>query len=295
VGYLPLALEQAAAFIAVNDYRFQDYLTEFNSLRLELLNQGVGLVWDQPTTVRTCWQKSFDTVKAESSAAADLLTLSAFLSPDRIPYELMVQGGPVLGGPLGEALGRPGPSLLPLNGPLTLLTRYALVRRDIPSRTFSIHRLVQAVIRGKLDAADCRAYAERCIRAVNAVFPWVEFPNWPLCDRLVPHALECARWVEEYDLVSPESGRMLNQTAYYLKERAQYAACEPLFRRALAVREAASGPMHIDTAQTCNDLGTLYANQGRYAESDPLHRRALAIREAELGPGAPQGQRTLTY
>jgi tetratricopeptide (TPR) repeat protein len=287
LGCLPLALEQAAAFIAVNDYRFQDYLTEFHALRLELLNQGVSPVWDQPTTVRTCWQKSFDAVGAESGAAADLLTLSVFLGPDRIPYELLVQGAPALGGPLGEALGRPGPSLLPLNGLLTLLTRYALVRRDISTRTYSIHRLIQDVIRDKENATTRRADAERCVRAINAAFPWVEFPNWPLCDRLVPHALACARWVEEYDLVTAESGRMLNQTAYYLKERAQYAAAEPLFRRALAVREATLGAGHLDTAQTCNDLGTLYQNQGRYAEAEPLHRRALAIREAELGPVAP--------
>lgn len=295
VGYLPLALEQAAAFIAVNDYLFQDYLTEFYALRLELLNQGVSQVWDQPTTVQTCWQKSFDAVEAESGVAADLLTLSAFLGPDRIPYELLVQGAPALGGPVGEALGRPGTSLLPLNGPLTLLTRYALVRRDIPSRTYSIHRLVQAVIRDKEDAARRRAYADRCVRAVNGAFPWVEFPSWPLCDRLVPHALACARWVEEYDLVTAESGRMLNQTAYYLKERGQYAAAEPLFRRALVVREASSGACQVDTAQTCNDLATLYANQRRYAEAEPLHRRALAIREADLGPEAPDVGASLNH
>jgi len=287
LGYLPLALEQAAAFITLNEYLFQDYLKDFHALRLDLLNQGVNQVTAQQTTVRTCWQKSFAAVELESAAAADLLTLSAFLGPDRIPYDLLEQGAPALGGPLGEALGSPGQARLPLSRLLTLLRRYALIRRDMPSRAYNIHRLIQAVIREKQDAGSSTAYAERCVRAVNEAFPWVHFASWPLCERLVPHALVCAGWVEKYDLVTAESGRMLNQAAFYLKERGQYAAAEPLFQRAMAVREASCGEWHLDTAQTCNDMATLYNNQGRYAEAEPHHRRALEIREGNLGREAP--------
>ena len=115
----------------------------------------------------------------------------------------------------------------------------------------------------------------------------MDYANWPRCERLVPHALAARGWIESEDLRVPEAARLLNQAGYYLYLRARYAEAEPLFRRALAIREAALGPDHPDTATSLNNLAVLLRAQGRYAEAEPLLRRALAIREAALGPDHP--------
>lgn len=44
-----------------------------------------------------------------------------------------------------------------------------------------------------------------------------------------------AEWIESEGLVFEEVANMLHQTGYYLKERTQYTAAEPLYVRALAI------------------------------------------------------------
>ena len=72
---------------------------------------------------------------------------------------------------------------------------------------------------------------------------------------------------------------------YYAQGR--YAEAEPLFQRALTIREQALGPDHPDVAWSLNSLAELYRAQGRYAEAEPLFQQALAIREQALGPDHP--------
>jgi len=68
---------------------------------------------------------------------------------------------------------------------------------------------------------------------------------------------------------------------------ARYAEAEPLYKRALAIREKALGPEHPDTTRSLNDLAVLYDSQGKNAEAEPLYKRALAIREKALGTEHP--------
>ena len=62
LGYLPLALEQAGAFIRVNRARFQDYLTSYRELHLELLKDSQPLIGDYQKTVLTTWAINFEKV-----------------------------------------------------------------------------------------------------------------------------------------------------------------------------------------------------------------------------------------
>ncbi len=66
-----------------------------------------------------------------------------------------------------------------------------------------------------------------------------------------------------------------------------YGRAEPLYERALAIREAALGKNHPDVADALNNLASLYLDQGLYGRAEPLYQRALAIREAALGKNHP--------
>jgi tetratricopeptide (TPR) repeat protein len=72
-----------------------------------------------------------------------------------------------------------------------------------------------------------------------------------------------------------------------LEKRRGLAAARPLFERALAIREAALGAGHPDTAASLANLGLLLQEQGDLAAARPLFERALAIRETALGAGHP--------
>ena len=65
-----------------------------------------------------------------------------------------------------------------------------------------------------------------------------------------------------------------------LYQEGRHTEAEPLYLRALAIRESALGPDHPDVATALSTLGVLYHNMGRYTEAEPLYQRALAIHRA---------------
>jgi CHAT domain-containing protein/tetratricopeptide (TPR) repeat protein len=79
----------------------------------------------------------------------------------------------------------------------------------------------------------------------------------------------------------------LNNLAALYHATGRYAEAEPLYKRALAIREKALGPDHPHVAQSLNNLALLYKDTGRYGEAEPLYKRTLAIDEKALGPNHP--------
>lgn len=70
-------------------------------------------------------------------------------------------------------------------------------------------------------------------------------------------------------------------------DQGRYGEAEPLYRRALVIRENSLGPDHPDAATSIQNLAGFYAAQGQYDEAEPLELRGLSIRERTLGPEHP--------
>ena len=289
--YLPLALEQAAAYIVEKRPKFAAYLTAYGQRQLDLLESHKPLMGDYPRSVVTTWDANFEAVGEASPAAADVLRLSAMLAPEEIPYETLAKGGQKLGAEIAKALAGYPKDPLALDELLAHLSRYSLIRRGEDG--WSVHRLVQAVVREHMTEDERRAWAERAVNAVNAATPGVEFSDWPLCERLLPHQQRCFDHVEKYGIETAAAAGMLNQAAYYAEARAFYHAAEPLCRRALAICEKVFGTEHRDTATTLNNLAILLKDRGDLDTAEPLLRRALEIREKVLGPEHPGTATTL--
>jgi tetratricopeptide (TPR) repeat protein len=283
VDGLPLALDQAAAYIEETECGLVGYLQRFQTQRTLLLHQRGDLIVDHPDPVATTWKLSFQKVEQADAAAADLLRLCAFLAPDAIPEEIISEGADDLGPNLQLVASEP----VKLDSAIKELRKYSLVRRDPDAQTFTIHRLVQAVLKDELDKETQRQWADRAVQAVNSAFPSVEYETWPECARLLPHALVCAELIEQWNLSFAEAARLLNQAGIYLSNRGRYLEALPLYQRALTVREQELGPTHPSTAISLNNLAELYRRQGKDAEALPLYQRALAIYEQELGPTHP--------
>jgi tetratricopeptide (TPR) repeat protein len=61
-------------------------------------------------------------------------------------------------------------------------------------------------------------------------------------------------------------------------DQGQYAKAEPLYQRALAIREKALGPEHPDVATSLENYAVLLRKMDRSHEATPLESRANAIR-----------------
>ncbi len=163
VDGLPLALDQAGVYLEETGCNLADYLTLYERHRRLLLSRPGVESTDYPEMVASTWALSFQQVEQANPVAAELLRLLAFLQPDAIPEEIIMEGSVVLGLVAAD--------LLQLNEAMRILRRYSLVRRDPESKVLTIHRLVQAVLRDGLDHATQCQWAERVIGAVNAAFP----------------------------------------------------------------------------------------------------------------------------
>ena len=287
VGGLPLALDQAGAFIEETPSSLAEYLEFYRSEGAKLRAERGGLGHHPSVTIT--FSLAFIKVAEASAAAADLVCLCAFLAPDAIPEEIFTEGAVEL----GEELATAGANPLTFAQVLKEAGRFSLISRNPRNKTLDVHRLVQAVVKDGMEGAEQRRWAERTVRAVDTAFPDVEFSTWPKCERLLPHAQACAALGEEFGFESVQEALLFNQAGVYLAERARYAEAGPLYQRALAIREKALGPEDPSVATSLNNLALLYDNQGKYTEAEPLHQRALAIREKVLGPEHPNVAQSL--
>ncbi len=280
---LPLALDQAAAYIEETACGLSDYLNLYYMERTKLLNLRGGLAFEHPESVVATWSLSFEKLSQINPASAELLRLCAFLHPDAIPEEIITEGGPVLG-PILQTVSK---APVALNNAIKDLLRYSLIRRNPDTKTLTIHRLVQAVLKDSMDKQNQRQWTERTINAVNRTFPNVEFKTWQRCQRCLAHAQICAELINQAEIKSVESAYLLFKAARYLLERAQYSQAESLYRQALAIREQVLGQEHPDVAESLNGLGELYDHQGKYAQAESVYQQALALRERALGSQHP--------
>ena len=121
--------------------------------------------------------------------------------------------------------------------------------------------------------------------SVNAAFPYAEYATWSQCERLMPHALLAAQLIETYQISRAEVGAFAPRNSNLPPRSWALSGGQPLFQRALHIREQQLGPEHPDVASSLNNLANLYCEQGKYAEAEPLYQRALHIRE-QVGAGA---------
>lgn len=70
----------------------------------------------------------------------------------------------------------------------------------------------------------------------------------------------------------------------FYQRQAKYEQAEPLFLRALQIREKRFGPTHPNVARSLARLAQLYQASGQSERAEPLFARALPILEQALGP-----------
>ena len=183
LGDLPLAIAQAAGFMAETGMAADEYLGLLRTRAGQLLAQGAP--GSYPRSLAAATGLIADRLAREDPAAAELASVCAFLAPEPIPEDLFTGAVSVLPGELAARAADP----LAWRQTLAHLTRQSLARID--HRGLQMHRLTQAILRDRLTPAGAAA-TRKCTEAMLAASDPGDPPNpvtWPRWARLMPHVL----------------------------------------------------------------------------------------------------------
>ena len=157
LGYLPLALTQAAAYVKSAGKSFAEYLDLFHREQSRLLEQPRPS--DYPETVATTWSLSMERARSECPAAAELLRLCAYLSPAPLWTAALRAGA----SRLSAILAGLGTDEISWDAAVRTLSELALLSAE--KGVIWVHQLVQAVTRIRLAPSEQQQYA-------NAALTW---------------------------------------------------------------------------------------------------------------------------
>ena len=257
---LPLALDQAGAYIAENGGSLKNYIDLYHKYRPILLNrrnadtqQGYRNGSNHPDSVLMTLWLSWDQLQQRNMLAGKALQFCSFLAPDQIPEQLVQAGVPHFEneGAIDE---------LTMDEALGLLHRYSLIERA--EQTLSLHRLVQEVMQEVLSEEERYQWMERAVLIIDAVFPSGKHGTWSQCEFLLPHALACIQWINALRLKKREARRLLSVTGLYLYERAQYKEAEPLLEQAMRISEEQFGSFSSRYGSQPEQLGRTLPSTG---------------------------------
>ena len=282
LGDLPLALAQAAAYISAAGISLSGYLDRFQEKRAELWkNEKAPAEYGE--TVATTWAVAMQKLIQEVPTAAAVLNLCAFLAPDNIPRSLLTEH-PVV---LPEELAPLAADSLLLDRAIMALRQYALL--DANTETLTVHRLVQAVTRDRLNKDEQVSWTKAALQVLGAAFP-SETPSpedWPLYEPLVPHALAAVNHAAPYDALLPAVTWLLIKTGLYWAGRGQWDDAVRVMSQALETQQRILGTEHPETLASMANLANVYSSQGRYEQARTLHEQALAAKRRMLGAEHP--------
>jgi hypothetical protein len=279
LGALPLALAQAAAYIAQTGRTLTEYLSLLGAHRAQLLARGE--VAGYAGRVASTWEIAFTRLRTTHPSSVALLQLLACYAPEAIPIGLLMSArGNVFEDIEIEAVLRPllGEDPLALDDAIVGLRRYSLI--GSPGRGLaSLHRLVQAVTLDHLASDRRSAWREAAGHLLEAALPARTHDPlaWPIWAVLLPHALAVL------DPLRPGINRIIEYsgaigdfpTAKRLQEEVYVAAVDRL------------GAEHRDTLRARGGIARWIGQGGEPARARDLLRELLATSQRVLGPDDP--------
>jgi len=281
---LPLALDQAAAFIVRNRMTFSAYLATWEKEKESVLDWRDTDQMEYPASIATTWLTTFNRLYP---TAAAILRLTAYLAPDPIPLDMFEKGASVIVEAVGLLSEETGQEAAPqaVREGLAELAAYSMITKD--GETGNVHRMVQEVVRSRIPEERRRGWIELALRLVNDFSPPEsgDVRTWRIWNVLRPHAALVVQHADEAHIARPTS-RLLTQLDCYLDAKGIYVEAERLSRRSLAIEEGID-PNSSEVAIRLNNLAQLLKDTNRLAEAEPLMRRALKIDEDSFGQDHP--------
>ncbi|WP_416983901.1 FxSxx-COOH system tetratricopeptide repeat protein [Streptomyces sp. T028] len=283
LGDLPLAVEQAAAWLAETATPIAEYLRRLTEQTAAVL--ALNQAPDYPETVAATWNISIERLKERSPASVRLLQLCAFLAPEPISSQLLYSKEMI------DALKPYDPALqesLLLGRVIREIGQLALAKVDQVSSSIQVHRLVQAVIRSQMTEEDRRTARHMVHTVLAGTRPDGDEPiddpeSWPRFGVIWPHlAASDIRNCREAD-----PRRLLIDRVRYLWKRGEFPRAQNLAEDLLAHWKPILGEDDVQYLYLQCQLANVLRSQGRYVEAQAIDEELRDRQRRVLGTTHP--------
>ncbi len=312
LGYLPLAIDQAGAYISSRKLQLDRFLQQYHERRAAVLKYTPTL-WEYrrklgtgddetPLSVFTTWELSFEQLRCSD---ADRVYLRRFLTV-AAHYDITGVHEAIFAA-YGDSDTEPRPQWMELftsaGGEwdhdkfetvvveLSNLSLLHIVATASSAVCFSLHPLVADWMRLQALPEERETYALEAMGILSRYVSTSDYVNMPYIGftEVVSQVDAYLRCAEDFlpnsnlwELARVQGAAVVFAKVYQRADRLDKSL--GLYRRVLDAREKALGPDDTSTLDTVNNLGVLYLVQGRLVEAEEMYRRALTGYEKTLGP-----------
>ncbi|PFR04433.1 hypothetical protein COK31_11235 [Bacillus cereus] len=261
---LPLALEQACAYIIETGISIENYLKRFKKFKDIIIKEGKPIDYDY--TIATTWEISFRELKKRNPVALEFISICSFLSPDKIELDLFIKASDNISNIIVNKIS----SELELDKILALLREFSLIKSHEDS--ISIHRLVQLVIKNKLDIEQKKVYIEMSLNLI--LDNWNSMRNK---ESKIAHALTVVQHAQENNFCMEKVTKIINLLGKLLTNLGQFTKAEELLFRSLDIDMSLYNQNHFYVGRDYNNIGVLYTSMGKYKEAEKYFQKSIDI------------------
>ncbi|KAF1971156.1 HET-domain-containing protein, partial [Bimuria novae-zelandiae CBS 107.79] len=284
---LPLALSTAGAYLEHVTTSFAEYLRLYEASWLKLQRTSPRLNSYEDRSLYTTWEITFNRVRKQNAASAQLLKLWAYFDKQDVWFGLLRHAHST-GDKLIKELTKDEMSF---NRAVRLLCEYGLAHpeplhgQSSVSAGYSMHSCVHLWTISVLNDSWDEGLARLALTCVSSEVPRTDADRWwVLQQRLLQHAARHEHSITNGTADTVGIEWTLDKLGSLYANQGKLAEAKAMYSRALQGKEEALGSKHTSTLSTVNKLGNLYVYQGKLAESEAMYSRALQGKEEALGP-----------
>ncbi|KAJ2965387.1 hypothetical protein NQ176_g10643 [Zarea fungicola] len=285
---IPLAVNQAAAYINRREISINEYIKRFkeSAKRTGLLHHDAGDIRRYETvsnSVAVTWQVTFNQIHYERRSAASLLSLLSCFQSHNIPRYMLSQYQEFEQD--GQYEERDTEAL---DDDLDVLFAYSLVKASIEPGMYEMHSLVHICTQTWLsERGQTARWDTLLLRLASEHFPSGTLETWHQCEVLLPHIERMLEKPPNDEKEHLDWGILLLNVSRYMNAKGDYNAAVAFSQKSVEARKEILGHDHPDTLTGMGRLALAFYNLGRWEEAERLYVHVLETRKTELGTDHP--------
>ncbi|RDW63506.1 hypothetical protein BP6252_11051 [Coleophoma cylindrospora] len=286
LGFIPLAITQAAAFIQENGIAVRQYINELQQSDSDLQDYLEEHIPDprrypesENSVIRT-WKLSFDQIARQNTRAANLLSLMVQLDRQAIPKAL---------------LKNENERSIEFTKAVGTLQAYSLIKTERDGSTFEVHRLVQLSTQRWLRIQKREAeWQEKALALVENKFLDGYYGTWQECEALLLHAKSVMRYTYVPLEVLLRQANLGERVSRYERSQGRFEAAYLQGKSVVQIRKSNLGEKHPSTLTSMSNLALVLDSQGKYTEAETMNSQTLELSEEVLGKKHPETLTTMS-